>query len=91
MADDQRILRTPGVLEAEVDGDRVLMHPEDFTYYGLTATGAEVWGRIDGTRTLDDIVAELADEYDAEPEVIRADVLVFLEGMEAAKLVSYGA
>lgn len=89
MDSSRPVVRTPGVLEAEVDGDRVLMHPDDFTYYGLSVTGAEVWARIDGTRTLDDITAELAEEFDATPEAIRADVQSFLDGMQDAKLVAY--
>ncbi|MBI1350205.1 MAG: PqqD family peptide modification chaperone [Actinomycetales bacterium] len=90
MDDNRRIARTPGVLEAEVDGDRVLMHPDDYTYYGLTETGAAVWSLIDGTRSVADVVAALAEEYDATPAVIRTDVESFLSGMEAAKLVTYG-
>lgn len=83
----QPIARTPGVLEAEVDGDRVLMHPEDFTYYGLDETGDAVWALIDGELTLDDIVTRLTDEYDADPEVIRVDVEAFLGRLSEAGLI----
>lgn len=86
---DSPIRRTPGVLEAEVDGDRVLMHPDDFSYYGLSPTGAAVWQLIDDTRTVQEIVDALATEYDADPTTIRADVDSFLAGMHSARLVAY--
>jgi hypothetical protein len=88
---DQRISRITGVLEAEVDGDRVLMHPDDFSYFGLSETGSAVWLLVDGTRSVDDIVASLSEEYDAGPDTIRADVLAFLEGLDAAHLIAYEA
>lgn len=74
-----------------VDGDRVLMHPEDFAYYGLTATGSAVWELIDGTRTLDDLAEALATEYAGDPQTIRADVVTFLAGLDSARLVRYDA
>lgn len=88
--DSRRIQRTPGVLEAEIDGDRVLMHPETFDYFGLSATGVAVWDLIDGSRTRQDVVDLLAQRYDDSPERIDADVAAFLAGMQAAQLVSFG-
>ena len=83
------IARTPGVLEAEVDGDRVLMHPDDFSYYGLSDTGDAVWQLIDGHRTVGDIVTALAGEYGADADAIRPDVVEFLTGLMSARLAIY--
>jgi hypothetical protein len=77
-----------GVVEAEVDGERVLMSPKDFSYFGLVETGAEVWDLLDGRRSIDDIITTLQADYDSEPEHIRADVLEFLSGLEAAGLLT---
>lgn len=82
------ITRTPGVLEAEVDGERVLMHPTDYTYYGLSETGAAVWSLVDGTRGVDEIAAVLTEQFDGDPAVITADVRTFVAGLEAGRLVT---
>lgn len=78
--------RTVGAVEAEVDGDLILLSPKDFGYFGAEGVGAEVWTLVDGTRTVDQIVAELEAEFTAEPGVIRADTLAYLEALVAAGL-----
>ncbi|MBU6998500.1 MAG: PqqD family protein [Theionarchaea archaeon] len=40
----------------------------------LNATGKDVWDLCDGTRTVDDIVAQLLEEYQGEPERIQESV-----------------
>jgi pyrroloquinoline quinone biosynthesis protein D len=42
----------------------------------------------DGAATADEIVAQLAREYEAEPETVRADVLEFLQTWADRRLVS---
>jgi hypothetical protein len=88
---DERILaRHPDALEAEVDGQRVLMSPKDFAYFGLVDTGALVWDRIDGTTSLDDLVTALAVEFKADQAQVRHDVVDFVSALEAAGLVVAG-
>ncbi len=41
--------------------------------------GADIARLVDGRRTVDDIVAELAGEYDADPKLIRDDTVGFLQ------------
>jgi len=64
------------------------MHPDDFSYYGLSNTASAVWELIDGTRSTDDIVAALAAEYDADEVTIRADVEAFLTGLRSAGIIA---
>jgi len=44
----------------------------------LSETGRAIWDRLDGQRTLQDVVDELAAEYDADPKRITRDVLGFV-------------
>lgn len=41
--------------------------------------GADIAELVDGTRTVDDIIAELVDDYDADAEVIGGDTKAFLQ------------
>jgi hypothetical protein len=81
------LIRRDDVLEAEVDGERVVMSGRSYTYFGLVGTGLAVWQRIDGTANVDDIVAALAEEYDADRSQIDADVVEFVSALEAAQLI----
>ncbi len=42
--------------------------------YSLNETGREVWRRLDGQRSLSQIAAEMAEEYDELPVEIEKDV-----------------
>lgn len=44
----------------------------------LNLVGGRIWSLCDGSRTLDEIVAALAVEFDAEDQELRADVAEFV-------------
>jgi len=82
--------RVDRVVQAEVDGDLVLMSPKDFAYFGTEGTGDPVWALIDGVRSFDGIVAELESRYEAEPGVIRAQTAEFVDALISVGLVELG-
>lgn len=79
--------RVVGAVEAEVDGERILLSPKDFSYFGLTGTGAPVWDLIDGARSVDTIIATLEGTFDAPDGQIRAETDEFIDALAAAGLV----
>lgn len=80
--------RADRVVQAQVDGELVLLSPKDFAYFGALGTGEPVWELIDGVRSLDAIVAELEAGYEAPPGVIRAQCAEFVDALAAAGLVT---
>lgn len=88
MSGDRILARHPDALEAEVDGQRVLMSPKDYAYFGLVDTGALVWDRIADRTSLDDLVRTLAAEFDTDPEQVRTDVDEFVSALDAAGLLA---
>lgn len=78
--------RATGAVQAEVDGEVILLSPRDFTYFGAEGTGGSVWELIDGARSIDELVTELEATYQADPGVIRAETLRYLEALVAAGL-----
>ena len=54
--------RVVGAVEAEVDGELVLLSPADFGYFGAEGSGAEIWALVDGEHSVDvvDFVTALA-------------------------------
>ena len=70
----------PGVISRESDGELVVVLPQDGKFFVLNGTGAEVFGLLDGQRTLDAIAATLrAHHPDSALEQVQADVLAFAE------------
>lgn len=83
--------RADRVVQAAVDGELVLMSPKDFAYFGTAGSGDPVWELIDGSRSVDQIVADLESRFAAEPGVIRTQTLAFLDALQAAGLVTVSA
>ncbi len=72
----------PAYLKLRHDAGRdrwILLAPERVLTPDQTAVA--VLKLCDGKRTVDDIVAVLAEEYSAPADVIRADVLDLLQGL----------
>jgi peroxiredoxin len=67
------------VVSVEVDGEMVIGYlPEGESHlrtHALNATASIVWRCFDGSGTLDEIVADIADAFGTDVEVVRADVL----------------
>lgn len=68
------------VVAREIEGELIIVpltagigDMED-ELYTLNETGKAIWGKLDGTRTLGQIAAELADEYAAPAADIKRDV-----------------
>ncbi len=68
------------VVSREIEGELILVplvagigDLED-ELYSLNETGREIWHQLDGTRSLAEIAAALAEEFDAPPGQIEQDV-----------------
>ena len=69
-----------------VTGEGVLLYPEGIIE--LNDTAHEILSRCDG-RTVHDIVSELAEEYEADPEGLAADVRNTLSDLQGRKLIEF--
>lgn len=79
--------RHPQAVEADVDGQRVVMSPTDFGYFGLDSIGSDVWDRLTHDVTLDQLVDDLAATYATDTATVLADVTDFLSALDAAGLL----
>jgi len=77
---DSVCFRSDDVVAREIQGELIIIplaagigDMED-EFYSLIETGRAIWSRLDGVKTLRDISAELAGEYDAPSEEIERDV-----------------
>lgn len=73
-------------LSAKVGDELVMMSAEKGNYIGLSEVGSRVWELIETPRNLDEVCAQLVQEFDVTPDVCRAEVEAFL-----SELVKHGA
>jgi coenzyme PQQ biosynthesis protein PqqD len=82
-----RLRRVDGILAQEAHGQTVLLRLEDGGYYALDEVGAAIWELCDGQRSVDEIVALLCEDFDAPEEVVRTDVLEFVDDLRRERLL----
>jgi hypothetical protein len=85
----QRIFtRSPDFVQRDVAGECILIPlrrqlADVNCLYVLNETGAAVWRRIDGKRTLQDISGELADEFDVAPAQLETDLVSLIADLRS--------
>lgn len=83
-----RLAISPDVVFEVLEGEAILLHMQDGTYYRLNKTGTRVWELLESEPDRTRIVAAIADEFDAPAEAIAADVDALLGDLQAKGLVA---
>ena len=79
--------KSPGLVEQDVEGETVILDKDSGLIHQLNPTAAEIWHACDGIKTAGDIAAQIADRYEVELELAKADVESALKQLEQQKLV----
>jgi len=66
--------RDPGVPHQKLDEETIVVDPRTREVHLLNETAARIWELLASPRSLDQLAAALADEYDAPDEELRAAV-----------------
>jgi pyrroloquinoline quinone biosynthesis protein D len=70
-----------------VSGNPVLLHQE--TIMVLNQTGYEILGLCDGTRTLQEILHDLENQYPTAKSVLKREVLEYFEAISQTGLIEW--
>jgi hypothetical protein len=87
LAPADRVVRNPGVLSAEIDGEVVALDVARGACYGLDTIGARIWSLIDSPIAIGDICEALTGEYDVDATTCRADVLDLFTALHGEGLI----
>ncbi len=74
--------------ETTVDDEVVVMHLASGDFFSLTGSAKAIWEHIDGFRSRDVLIADLAQDYGVTEEQIAPDVDQFLRGLCDAGLLA---
>lgn len=70
----QRARIPQGILFKDMAGEAVLLNLNTETYYGLDELGTRMWQVATTSETLQHAFDILLDDYEVEPDVLRADL-----------------
>ena len=79
--------RNPILAWREIDGEIVIVSPNDSVLHELNETGSFIWKQLDGRRPAVEIAAGLAAEYDVEPEDALRDIEALLGELASRQLL----
>jgi len=88
---DKPIANPLAVLREEFDEWAVLFNPETADAVSVNPVGVAVWKRMDGTRTLEQIVVEIKDEFTDPPDTVSAEIVEFVDKLAAGGFVGVEA
>ncbi|MFQ4140792.1 PqqD family protein [Chlorogloeopsis sp. ULAP02] len=75
------IVANKNQVSSEVLGETVILNITSGIYYGLNETGTFIWNLIQEPKTVEYILGVLLDEYEAEPEECKKDLLALIEDL----------
>ena len=81
-----QIRKAPGSVETAVGNEIVLMSLAAGECYGLGETGSAIWRLLPATFA--DLIAGLANEYEAPAHILEHDTTELLEDLSRRKLVT---
>ncbi len=81
------ITRRKNLVEAEVDDEIVALDIDTGSCYGLNKVGRKIWMLISEPRSVGDVCALLAAEYDVDRETCERDVIDLLEELRRENLI----
>ena len=84
----QVLTRNPGAAYRIYDGQATIVLPEQARVTVLNEVGSLVWDRIDGRRSLGEILDAVNDAFDVAPEQLERDVKEFLDALREQRMVS---
>ena len=75
------------VFAQEVDGEMVLLDMNSENYFGLDAVGTDIWQAMQEKETLKEVLETLLQQYEVEEDVLKSDLLNFVEKLQESGLV----
>jgi hypothetical protein len=85
---DAVLSRNPSAAYRLYEGQATIVLLERAEVKVANEVGSFVWDRIDGRRTLGEIVRAVVEEYEVDEEEARRDVLEFVADLRAQGMVS---
>lgn len=84
---NQKITFSDTVFAQEVDGEMVLLDMESENYFGLDEVGTSIWQAMQEYGTLQEVFHAMLEQYDVEEEVLKKDLIGFVEKLVESGLV----
>jgi hypothetical protein len=80
--------KAEGLLERDLNDEIVVLTPEGKVLHSFAGTARFIWERIDGRRSIGDLLSAITEEYQVEPEVAQRDLEAFVSKLQGLALIA---
>ena len=87
ISSDSVIVAVRDQVSTDLGGGTAILHLKSGLYYSLNEVGARVWELIQESRTVEDVLAMLLDEYDVPREECERHLLAVLQQLREEELI----
>jgi len=84
---NQKVTFADTVFAQEVDDEMVLLDMNSENYFGLDEVGTAIWQAMQENELLTDVFAVLLAQYEVKEEVLKKDLLTFVEKLQESGLI----
>lgn len=84
---DSIVVASTNQISSDLGEEVVILNLKDGVYHGLDSVGARIWNLLQESKSINDILNILLEEYDVEPERCERDLLALLEKLEQNGLI----
>lgn len=88
---DKKYQRVTNVVEAELDGHKVVMSIDTGLYLEIGGAGKKIWEILENKRSLDQIVEILVESYVIEPDLCRQQTTEYIDQLLKQHLIELSA
>ena len=71
--------QNPDTPTRTIEGEAVVITPDDSQLHNLNQTATLIWERANGTQSLEEIFKEMLTTYEVEENELRADIIEFIQ------------
>jgi hypothetical protein len=79
--------KNPALAWREIDGETVIISPNDSVMHELNDTGSFLWKNIDGKKSAAELAELLVENYEVTPDIALSDTQALLGEMSSLKLL----
>lgn len=81
------ITQSEDQVSCELDGETVLLRIDTGMYYGYNGVATRIWELLEEPQSINEVCAQLVQEYAVDAEQCAAEVLGFLQELMAEGLI----
>jgi hypothetical protein len=89
MSDPRQVIKSPDVLLQDLEGEAVLLNLKNGQYYGLDENSFHMYKSLISSPSVEAACAALVQEYEVEPDQLKADLAQFLAHLLENGLIVY--